>query len=229
MFKISQQPWPPHIKGSTNTILPYRMFHAVLPNCSGHLCEIVYWFCIAILFLIRLTAIQGESLKASLESGDDFISNQTAASDETVKTGSFGDDRIAGTDENEIIIGLLGSDTINGGGGNDKIQGNEDSDKLYGDLGNDILQGGMGSDQIFGRDGDDILVGGIDDDYLVGDEGNDKLYGSEGDDILVGMNGADYFDCGEGTDVVVDFNVTENDDNAGNCEEIVGTGTIMIG
>jgi hypothetical protein len=41
--------------------------------------------------------------------------------------------------------------------------------------------------------------------------------------------GADYFDCGEGIDVVVDFNISENDDNAGNCEEIIGTETISIG
>ena len=71
-------------------------------------------------------------------------------------------------------------------------------------------------------------MGGIDDDYLIGNEGNDKLYGSEGDDILVGGHGADYFDCGEGTDVVIDFNISENDDNVGDCEEIIGSETIMI-
>jgi Ca2+-binding RTX toxin-like protein len=151
--------------------------------------------------------------------------NQSAIIEENVITGSFGDDRIRGTD---IIIGLSGSDSISGEGGDDKIQGNEDSDKLYGDEGDDILQGGLGSDQIFGGPGDDILVGGLDDDYLVGGEGDDKIYGSEGDDILIGGPGADYFDCGEGTDVVVDFNISENDDNAGNCEEIIGTGTMTI-
>jgi hypothetical protein len=45
----------------------------------------------------------------------------------------------------------------------------------------------------------------------------------------MGNAGADYFDCGEGTDVVIDFNVSENDDNAGNCEEIIGTESIAIG
>ncbi|MGB7882613.1 MAG: calcium-binding protein [Nitrososphaeraceae archaeon] len=153
---------------------------------------------------------------------------QSLSSSENLRVGSFGDDRITGTNEDDIIVGLSGSDTINGGGGDDKIQGNEDSDKLYGDEGNDVLQGGVGSDQIYGREGDDVIVGGLDDDYLVGDEGNDKLYGSEGDDILIGGTGADYFDCGEGTDVVTDFNITENDDNAGNCEEILGTETISV-
>ena len=72
-------------------------------------------------------------------------------------------------------------------------------------------------------------MGGIDDDYLVGNEGNNKLYGSEEDDILVDGSGADYFDCGEGTDVVIDFNISENDENAGNCEEIIGSETIIVG
>lgn len=66
-----------------------------------------------------------------------------------------------------------------------------------------------------------MIVGGLDDDYLVDNEGNDKLYGSEGYDNLIGRVGADFFDCGEGTDVVLDFNVSENDDNAGGCEEII--------
>jgi hypothetical protein len=47
-------------------------------------------------------------------------------------------------------------------------------------------------------------------------------------DILVGSNGADYFDCGEGTDVVIDFNIIVNDENADNCEVIMGSEVIMI-
>ena|ERR671919_827838 len=184
---------------------------------------------ISIILLIPSAAVvQDQYVHASLANQTIQSTNQTTTS-ENLMTGSFGEDRISGADLDEIIIGLLGSDTINGGGGNDKIQGNEDSDKLYGDLGNDILQGGIGSDQIFGREGDDVLVGGIDDDYLVGNEGNDQIYGSEGDDILMGNAGADYFDCGEGTDVIIDFNVSENDDNVGDCEEIIGTESIAIG
>ena len=77
--------------------------------------------------------------------------------------------------------------------------------------------------------GDDVLIGGIDDDYLVGGESNDKIHGSEGDDILIGSAGADYFDYGDETDVVIDFNLTENDDNAGDCEEIIGTKSGIVG
>lgn len=135
--------------------------------------------------------------------------------------GSFGDDRITGTQQPDIIIGFSGSDTISGLNGSDVIQGNEGQDKLYGDEGDDILQGGIGSDQLFGGLGNDILAGGPDDDFLVGGEGNDKLYGDMSDDILVGGPGADYFDCGEGVDVVVDFSIQQGDDRAGNCEELI--------
>ena len=29
------------------------------------------------------------------------------------------------------------------------------------------------------------------------------------------------FDCGDGIDIVIDSNVSEGDDNAGNCEELL--------
>jgi Ca2+-binding RTX toxin-like protein len=135
--------------------------------------------------------------------------------------GSFGDDRITGTEQTDIIIGFSGSDTISGMNGSDVIQGNEGQDKLYGDEGDDILQGGLGSDQFYGGIGNDIVAGGGDDDFIVGEIGNDKLYGDLGDDVLVGGPGADYFDCGEGVDVVADFNIQQSDDRAGNCEELI--------
>jgi Ca2+-binding RTX toxin-like protein len=134
--------------------------------------------------------------------------------------GSFGDDRITGTNDPDIIIGLLGADTIRGGGGGDKIQGNEDVDKLYGEVGNDLIQGGTATDQLYGGEGDDVLSGGMGDNFLVGEQGNDKLYGGPEDDILQGGPGADYFDCGEEIDIIIDFNLGQGDDNAGNCEEI---------
>ncbi len=143
------------------------------------------------------------------------------ASQVTTKLGSSGDDLITGTHSNDLILGLQGSDSIRGDGGADVIQGDEDPDKLYGGNGNDIIQGGQGSDLIYGEMGDDILTGGLDDDMLSGDNGNDKLYGGEGDDVLQGGPGADYFDCGDGIDIVIDSNVSEGDDSAGNCEELL--------
>jgi RTX calcium-binding nonapeptide repeat (4 copies) len=141
-------------------------------------------------------------------------------SQEAVITGSFGEDRITGSNGSDIIIGLLGADTLRGGNGDDKIQGNEDLDRLYGENGSDLLQGGAATDQLYGGEGDDILAGGMGDDYLIGENGNDKLYGGVEDDILQGGLGADYFDCGDGIDIVIDFDLEQSDDNAGNCEEI---------
>lgn len=141
-------------------------------------------------------------------------------SQDLVIAGSFGDDRIEGSNASDIIIGLLGADTLRGGNGDDKIQGNEDLDKLYGGNGGDLLQGGAATDQLYGGQGDDILAGGIGDDYLIGEDGNDKLYGGVEDDILQGGPGADYFDCGDGIDIIIDFELEQADDNAGNCEEI---------
>jgi RTX calcium-binding nonapeptide repeat (4 copies) len=155
----------------------------------------------------------------SINRSSDSSSNGPLSQD-LVIPGSFGDDRIEGSNASDIIIGLLGSDTLRGGNGDDKIQGNEDLDKLYGGNGGDLLQGGAATDQLYGGQGDDILAGGISDDYLIGENGNDKLYGGVEDDILQGGPGADYFDCGDGIDIIIDFELEQADDNAGNCEEI---------
>jgi Ca2+-binding RTX toxin-like protein len=137
------------------------------------------------------------------------------------KLGSSGEDLMSGTPSNDLILGLQGADTIRGNDGLDVIQGDEDPDKLYGGEGDDIIQGGQGSDLIYGENGRDILTGGLDDDMLSGGNGNDKLYGGDGDDVLQGGPGSDFFDCGDGIDIVIDSNVTEGDDSAGNCEELL--------
>jgi Ca2+-binding RTX toxin-like protein len=164
----------------------------------------------------------GMSINTSLVSNTTENTSTASLVQNRVTVGSFGDDRITGSNETEVIIGLLGADTIRGEGGDDNIQGNEDLDKLYGEDGNDLLQGGAATDQVYGGQGDDILSGGTGDNFLVGEQGNDKLYGGTQDDILHGGQGADYFDCGEGIDIIIDFNIEESDDNAGNCEEISG-------
>jgi Ca2+-binding RTX toxin-like protein len=148
------------------------------------------------------------------------LPQQPSSNLDNLRMGSFVNDRISGTANDDILIALSGSDVVRGLAGNDKIQGNEDTDQLYGDNGNDIVQGGSGGDILYGDAGDDVLAGGTDDDSLIGGIGNDKLYGDMGDDILSGQDGADYFDCGEGVDVIIDFSLSEADDTAGNCEEI---------
>ena len=48
-----------------------------------------------------------------------------------------------------------------------------------------------------------------------------SLYGGEGDNVLRRARGADFFDCGDGIDIAIDSNVTEGDDSAGSCEELL--------
>ncbi|MGI8833671.1 MAG: calcium-binding protein [Nitrososphaeraceae archaeon] len=191
----------------------------------GIILAILMVICLTIFFFDVTLAQQEqqEQIPLTKQVNRSFESSTNTANlnqDNEVVLGSFGDDRITGTNGSDIIIGLLGSDTLRGRGGDDKLQGNEDVDRLYGEIGNDLLQGGMASDQLYGGEGDDILAGGIGDDFLIGEQGNDKLYGGADDDILQGAEGADYFDCGDGVDIVIDFNIGEGDDNAGNCEEI---------
>ena len=108
------------------------------------------------------TTEPGMSINNSLASNTTRTTMDSSGSIQNrVTVGSFGDDRITGSNETDIMIGLLGADTIRGDGGDDKIQGNEDLDKLYGEEGNDLLQGGAATDQLYGGDGDDILSGGL--------------------------------------------------------------------
>jgi Ca2+-binding RTX toxin-like protein len=190
----------------------------------------IFWY--SMILWMPFIIVQGQEGSSSLQEpstggGGGLSINRTLdrsanepISQEDVITGSFGEDRITGSNESDIIIGLLGADTLRGSNGDDKIQGNEDLDRLYGENGSDLLQGGAATDQLYGGQGDDILAGGMGDDYLIGENGNDKLYGGVEDDILQGGLGADYFDCGDGIDIVIDFDLEQSDDNAGNCEEI---------
>ena len=136
-----------------------------------------------------------------------------------VTIGSFGDDRITGSNETDIMIGLLGADTIRGDGGDDKIQGNEDLDKLYGEEGNDLLQGGEQRISCM-EEMEMIYFQAVwEMTFLWVSKEMTNYMGTE-DDIMQGGQGADYFDCGEAIDIIIDFNIEEGDDNAGNCEEI---------
>src|ERR671919_409255 len=103
------------------------------------------------------TATQGPGISINNSLGSNTTTTVTpdAASSaisppiqDRVTIGSFGDDRITGSNETEIIIGLLGADTVRGGAGNDNIQGNED----------DILHGGQGADYFDCGEGIDIII-----------------------------------------------------------------------
>jgi ABC-type amino acid transport substrate-binding protein/Ca2+-binding RTX toxin-like protein len=115
-------------------------------------------------------------------------------------TGTVGNDKFEGTDENDNYNGNYGDDLIVGKGGSDRLQGNYGDDTLEGGNGADILQGNYGKDQLQGNDGDDLLEGGDDADTLVGGSGKDQLNGQTGDDFLEGGKGNDLLEGGEGND-----------------------------
>ncbi|BBK43112.1 hypothetical protein STVA_31320 [Allostella vacuolata] len=124
-------------------------------------------------------------------------------------TGSFGDERLAGTNRSDTISGVDGADTIegdggrdllNGGAGNDLVFGGPDEDVLQGGQGNDMLLGGEGADWVLGGRGNDLAHGGKGADQVWGGQGNDQLFGDQGDDWLSGDRGNDTLTGGPGAD-----------------------------
>lgn len=93
---------------------------------------------------------------------------------------------LAGTDENQELIGYGSDDNISAGAGNDVVKGNNGNDQINGEGGNDTLYGGLGNDTITGGKGNDILRGGAGDDQFVysSGEGNDSITDSLGTDSL---------------------------------------------
>lgn len=125
---------------------------------------------------------------------------------------------IAGTGQDDRIVGALGRNQMKGRGGDDLLAGREEADtirggrgddRLFGMAGADTLRGGPGADRLFGymggqggwrNDGDDLLIGGRGDDRIFGDTGSDKLVGNGGGDILRGGDGSDVLAGGNGDD-----------------------------
>ncbi len=105
--------------------------------------------------------------------------------------GTRGNDRILGTDGDDVIVARAGNDRIDGGDGDDVICGG---------AGNDRIDGGDGDDRILGGAGNDRIDGGAGDDSLSGGPGNDRIDGGSGDDSLSGGPGNDRLDGGRGHD-----------------------------
>jgi Ca2+-binding RTX toxin-like protein len=93
----------------------------------------------------------------------------------TILDGTPGDDRIVGTNDNDVIHAGAGRDLA------------------YGALGNDVVYGGTGNDSLLGEDGND---------FLFGEDGDDRLWGGYSNDTFVGGAGADNFAGGAGVDTV---------------------------
>ena len=69
--------------------------------------------------------------------------------------------------------------------GNDRVFGSQLDDVIEGGDGNDRLLGAGGNDDLNGGNGHDILVGGKGDDTLSGGAGKDILFGGAGQDIFL--------------------------------------------
>lgn len=117
-----------------------------------------------------------------------------------------GNDTVAGSDDDELIIANRGADSVFGAGGVDRLYGGKENDILDGGGGNDSLFGNLDADTLVGNDGNDILFGGQQNDQLLGSAGADTLYGDLGMDTVTGGEGADIFALGSGgRDVITDF------------------------
>jgi RTX toxins and related Ca2+-binding proteins len=101
---------------------------------------------------------------------------------------------------NDKVFGSQLNDIVNGDAGNDQIVGASGHDLLRGGQGNDLIEGGEGDDLLKGDDGDDCLVGGAGNDVLRGGAGRDVLIGKAGDDILIGGGDGDFLKGSEGAD-----------------------------
>jgi len=80
---------------------------------------------------------------------------------------------MAGTDNNDTLVGHSGQDWITGNAGDDVIDTGEGIDILVGGAGDDHLKAGARTDILYGGAGDDILDGGADADIMFGGAGMD--------------------------------------------------------
>ncbi|MEM9804603.1 MAG: CAP domain-containing protein [Cyanobacteria bacterium P01_D01_bin.56] len=150
----------------------------------------------------------------AVAAGRNETSQQETVSSPQTLLGTEGDDSLEAGPETTLVAG---------GWGNDRITGSDNDDVLRGDLnerapsggikdGDDLIFGGAGNDYIGGKGGNDTLVGGTGNDMIWGDDGDDILRGGLGNDTLTGDNfsggsGADTFilAAGAGTDLIMDF------------------------
>jgi Ca2+-binding RTX toxin-like protein len=129
----------------------------------------------------------------------------TAGSDRPCAiVGTEGDDKLVGSEYDDVFHDL---------GGDDEIQGLEGSDIVFDGEGVDEIDGGLGNDRIYLHYGPSVVHGGPGDDEIraaAGYSGSPRpgtpasapqqLYGEEGDDELSGGTAADRLDGGPGAD-----------------------------
>ena len=102
-----------------------------------------------------------------------------------------------------------------GGAATADISGTNGPDSLTGTPGNDRMDGLMGDDRLAGLAGDDVIVGG---------GGVDRIDAGDGNDVISVLDGVvDAVTCGPGQDRVI---VDRADSLAGDCEQVVSSGTV---
>lgn len=116
--------------------------------------------------------------------------------------GIAGENRLNGSNFNDLITTFDAADTVDAGLGDDRVILQGGDDVFLPGLGNDLVMGGAGDDTIDGGAGSDILSGGLDDDSISGGTGNDLLLGDLGDDTLSGDQGDDQIYGGKGNDII---------------------------
>ncbi|PNK61222.1 triacylglycerol lipase [Psychrobacter sp. FDAARGOS_221] len=78
-------------------------------------------------------------------------------------------DHVEGSEGNDQLTGNV----VFGRDGNDKIMGTEADDVLHGGEGDDVILSLVGNNKLYGAEGDDVLISGAGDDWLVGGIGHD--------------------------------------------------------
>ena len=72
--------------------------------------------------------------------------------------GGAGNDRLVGSNQNDVLDGGDGNDVLYGRNGNDRLLGGAGCDTLYGGNGNDTLDGGGGADVLDDMDGSNSFI-----------------------------------------------------------------------
>lgn len=116
--------------------------------------------------------------------------------------GTRDDDRLVGTSGSDVIVARGGDDRIVGRGGDDVICAGAGSDRVRAGGGDDRVKGGRGEDRVAGGSGDDRLFGNRDRDMLLGGSGDDRLRGGPGRDELRGGSGRNRCRGGGGRDTL---------------------------
>lgn len=153
------------------------------------------------------------------------ISITVNGADETVLTGTSGNDVLTGGAGAEALFGLGGRDSLSGGAGNDSLNGGAGADSLYGGDGDDVIvfdavdrvqAGGAGLDTLSVGRAITVNLAGLD--QISGDSGlasgfehvdathataSVSLTGSAGANILAGGSAGDRLTGGLGADVLI--------------------------